>query len=126
MKLLRAGEDYLKAILILQRQNGKVRSLDVAEYLNVTKPSVSNAIRRLREGEFLTLDAKKRLILTPSGQEAAEHIYEKYCSIKNGLISLGVDPEIAERDACQLEHVLSRESYEKLQELWEKQTPAEI
>ena len=74
MKLQRAGEDYLKAVFLLQRKNGKVRSLDVAEYLNVTKPSVSVAIRQLREGGFLTMDAGKLLHLTDAGREAAERI----------------------------------------------------
>lgn len=117
MKLQKAGEDYLKAVFLLQRENGSVRSLDVAKYLNVTKPSVSVAIRQLREGGFLTMDAGKLLHLTDAGREAAERVYERHCVIMDRLVSLGVDPEIAKRDACQIEHVISRESYEKLKAL---------
>ncbi len=117
MKLLQSGEDYLKAIMLLQQKNGTVRSVDVAKHLKVTKPSVSVAIRQLREGGFLTMDAGKLLHLTDAGREAAERIYERHCVILDRLVSLGVDPEIAKRDACQIEHVISRESYEKLKAL---------
>ena len=124
MKLLRAGEDYLKAVFLLQRKNGKVRSLDVAEYLNVTKPSVSVAIRQLREGGFLTMDAGKLLHLTDAALEAAERIYERHCVIMDRLVSIGVDPEIAKRDACRIEHVISPESFEKIKAYWGRQASA--
>lgn len=95
MRLHRSGEDYLEAMLVLQQKNGFVRSLDVAEYLNVTKPSVSNATRLLKEGGFLTMDEDKLIHLTELGQEVAETIYERHCVLTEGLIFLGVDPEIA-------------------------------
>lgn len=117
MKLQKAGEDYLKAIFLLQQKNKNVRSLDVADYLKVTRPSVSVAIRHLREGGFLTMDAQKLLHLTDAGRVAAEQVYERHCVIMDRLVSLGVDPEIAKRDACRIEHVISRESYEKLKAL---------
>lgn len=114
MELHRAGEDYLKAILMLQKKDGSVRSLDVAEMLGVTKPSVSRAIRLLRDGGFLTMDAEKRIRLTEIGREAAEAVYEKHCILKRCLISMGVDPDAADRDACRMEHVVCPETLEKM------------
>jgi Mn-dependent DtxR family transcriptional regulator len=114
MELHRAGEDYLKAILILQKQNHTVRSLDVAEMLNVTKPSVSRAMKLLREGGFLTMDADKRLCLTEVGQEAAERVFEKHHILTECLITMGVDPGIAEKDACRMEHLISPETLEQM------------
>ena len=110
MRLHRSGEDYLEAILILQQKNGYVRSQAVADQLNVTKPSVSNTARLLKEGGFLTMDEKKLIHLTELGREVAETIYERHCMLTDGLIMLGVDPEVAEQDACRIEHDLSRQS----------------
>lgn len=120
MRLHRSGEDYLEAILILEQKRGYVRSSDVAEQMNVTKPSVTNATRLLREGGFLTMDEEKLIHLTELGREVAESIYERYCILTEGLIYLGVDPETAEQDACRIEHDLSRQSFEKLKEYWER------
>ena len=120
MRLHRSGEDYLEAILILEQKRGYVRSSDVAEQMNVTKPSVTNATRLLREGGFLTMDEEKLIHLTELGREVAESIYERHCILTEGLIALGVDPETAEQDACRIEHDLSRQSFEKLKEAWER------
>lgn len=120
MRLHRSGEDYLEAILILEQKRGYVRSSDVAEQMNVTKPSVTNATRLLREGGFLTMDEEKLIHLTELGCEVAESIYERHCILTEGLIYLGVDPETAEQDACRIEHDISRETFEKLKEYWER------
>ena len=114
MELHRAGEDYLKAILILQKQNHAVRSMDVAEMLSVTKPSVSRAMKLLREGGFLTMDADKRLSLTEAGREAAEQVFEKHRVLTECLVTMGVDPGIAEKDACRMEHLISPETLEQM------------
>ena len=114
MELHRAGEDYLKAILILQKQNHAVRSLDVAEMLSVTKPSVSRAVKLLREGGFLTMDADKRICLTEAGREAAEQVFEKHRVLTECLVTMGVDPGIAEKDACRMEHLISPETLEQM------------
>ena len=114
MELHRAGEDYLKAILILQKQNHAVRSLDVAEMLSVTKPSVSRAVKLLREGGFLTMDADKRISLTEAGREAAEQVFEKHRVLTECLVTMGVDPGIAEKDACRMEHLISPETLEQM------------
>ena len=120
MRLHRSGEDYLEAILILEHKRGYVRSLDVSQQLSVTKPSVSNATRLLKEGGFLTMDEEKLIHLTELGREVAESIYERHCILTEGLIFLGVEPETAEQDACRIEHDLSRQSFEKLKEYWER------
>ena len=120
MRLHRSGEDYLEAMLILDQKHGYVRSSDVAEQLSVTKPSVTNATRLLREGGFLTMDEDKLIHLTELGREVAESIYERHCILTEGLIYLGVDPEMAEQDACRIEHDISRETFEKLKEYWER------
>ena len=114
MELHRAGEDYLKAILILQKQNHAVRSLDVTEMLSVTKPSVSRAMKLLREGGFLTMDADKRISLTEAGREAAEQVFEKHRVLTECLVTMGVDPGIAEKDACRMEHLISPETLEQM------------
>ena len=114
MKLHASGEDYLEAILVLQRQKGMVRSVDVARHLEVTKPSVCNAGAKLRGGGFLTMDSDYFLHLTDVGREVAEQIYEKHRFFTDRLIAAGVDPETAERDACRIEHVISDESFERL------------
>ena len=120
MRLHRSGEDYLEAILILGQKRGYVRSSDVAEQMKVTKPSVTNATRLLREGGFLMMDGDKQIHLTELGREVAESIYERHCILTEGLIYLGVDPEMAEQDACRIEHDISRETFEKLKEYWER------
>ena len=122
MELHRAGEDYLKTILLLQNKNGSVRSLDVARKLNVSKPSVSVVMKLLRDGGFLTMDENKRICLTDAGREVAEQIYEKHLILKDCLISLGVDPDMAEKDACIMEHLISRETLEKMKYFTGKET----
>ena len=107
-------EDYLEAILVLQKQNGMVRSVDVARHMEVSKPSVSRAVTTLKEGGFLTMDDDFFLHLTDVGREVAEQIYEKHRFFTDRLIEAGADPETAERDACRMEHVISQESFEHL------------
>ena len=114
MKLHASGEDYLEAILVLQRQKGMVRSVDVARHLEVTKPSVCNAVATLRDGGLLTMDEGYFLHLTDVGREVAEQIYEKHRFFPDRLIAACVDPATAERDACRIEHVISDESFERL------------
>ena len=109
-----SGEDYLEAILVLHKKMGMVRSVDVARHLEVTKPSVCNAVATLREGGFLTMDSDYFLHLTDVGREVAEQIYEKHRFFTERLIAAGVDPKTAEADACRIEHVISDESCERL------------
>ena len=110
-KIHASGEDYLEAVLILQKQKGTVRSVDVARHLEVTKPSVCNAVATLRDGGFLTMDEDYSLHLTDVGREVAEQTYEKHRFFTDRLIEAVVDPDTAERDACRIEHVISDESF---------------
>lgn len=110
-KIHASGEDYLEAVLILQKKKGTVRSVDVARYLEVSKPSVCHAVATLRDGGFLTMDEDYSLHLTDVGREVAEQTYEKHRFFTDRLIEAGVDPDTAERDACRIEHVISDESF---------------
>ena len=128
MKMQESPEDYLEAILVLSRELGNVRSIDVANYLEYSKPltpeqekpSVSVAMKRLRENGFVTLDEHGNLILTGSGLSIALKIYERHLVISQFLISIGVDEAIAKKDACRMEHVISDESFEKIKQLSHK------
>ena len=95
-----SGEDYLEAILILHMKKGTVRSVDVARHLGVSKPSVCHAVALLKDGGFLTM----------------ESIYERHCFFTEKLIAAGVDPKVAEADACRIEHIISAESFDRLKE----------
>ena len=120
MKLNRSAEDYLRTMLVLKMEKGTVRSSDVAKCLNVTKQSVSRAVRCLREDGFLTMGPDKEIVLTRKGLRMAKRIYERNVFIRQALESLGIEPRIAGQDACRLEHDLSDTSFEKLKELWER------
>lgn len=109
-----SGEDYLEDILVLQKQLGMVRSVDVARHMAVSKPSVCHAVATLRDGGFLRVDEDHFLHLTDAGREVAEAIYERHCFFTEQLIRAGVDPQVAEADACRMEHAISSESFRKL------------
>ena len=119
-KLHASGEDYLEAVLVLQKEKGMVRSVDVARHMGVSKPSVCHAVSTLKEGGFLTMDGDFFLRLTDVGREVAEQTYEKHCFFTRLLVEAGVDPKTAEQDACRMEHVISPESFQKLAELYQK------
>ena len=117
-----SGEDYLEAILVLQKKMGMVRSVDVARHLDVSKPSVCHAVATLREGGFLTMDEDNFLHLTDAGCEVAEQVYEKHRFFTQRLIAAGVDPKTAEADACRIEHVISEESFQRLKAAVEQES----
>ena len=120
MKLYASGEDYLEAILVLQKKLGMVRSVDVARHMEVSKPSVCHAVATLRDGGFLTMDEDHFLHLTDVGREVAEKIYERHCFFTEQLITAGVDPKTAEADACRIEHTISQDSFEKIRRAHEQ------
>ncbi len=107
-------EDYLEAMLMLKEKRGYIRSVDVANHLGVTKPSVSYATRRLREAGYIEMDDDSFISLTPSGLEIAERTYTRHKVLTEFFTRLGVDPEIAREDACKVEHDLSPETFEAL------------
>ena len=114
MRLQESGEMYLETILILSRKNGGVRSVDVGEYMGFSKPSVSRAIGLLRNGGFVEVGDGGGLSLTETGREIAEKIYERHKVLTHFFVSIGVDPEIAQEDACKIEHDLNPETFEAL------------
>ena len=114
MKIQKASEDYLEAMLMLKEQHGYVRSVDVAEHLGVTKPSVSYATKRLRENGYITMDRDGLITLTDAGMEIAASMYERHKLLTEFLISLGVDEQTAREDACKIEHDVSQESFEAI------------
>lgn len=116
MELHASGENYLTAILILEKQNENVRSIDVAHYLGRSKPSVSRAVSILQGGGFLKVEKRRFLHLTDSGRQIAEKIYERRRFFTERLIAIGVDPKTAEADACQIEHIVSDESFARLKD----------
>ena len=107
MKIQESAENYLEAILILQQNKGSVRSIDIAHYLNFSKPSVSIAMKNLRNSDMITVDSDGFISLT----EAGHTIFERHTVLSNMLIKLGVPAEIAAEDACRMEHVISPESF---------------
>ena len=119
MKLYASGEDYLEAVLVLQRKQGMVRSVDLARHMGFSKPSISHAVGVLKNGGFLTVDDDGFLHLTVIGREIAEKIYERHLFFMEQLIAAGVDPKTAEADACRIEHVISNESFQKLKDALE-------
>lgn len=106
----------MEAILVLHKKIGMVRSVDIARYMEVTKPSVCVAVNTLKDGGFLTMDENHFLHLTNEGRNVAEEIYERHCFFTERLIAAGVDPKTAEVDACRIEHAISDESFSKLKE----------
>ena len=116
IKLRASGEDYLEAVLMLQKKNGMVRSIDLARHMEVSKPSVSRAGAILQEGGFLTVDSDYFLHLTEAGREVTEKIYERHQFFTEQLVAAGVDQETAEQEACRMEHVISDTSFQKLKE----------
>ncbi|MCD8376943.1 MAG: metal-dependent transcriptional regulator [Oscillospiraceae bacterium] len=116
MKIYASAEDYLEAILSLRLRKGIVRSVDIANELNFTKPSVSVAMKKLRESGYIRMDETGLISLLPPGEEIAQRIYERHQLLTDLFIRLGVDPEQAATDACKVEHDLSAETFSKIKE----------
>ena len=114
MNIHKSAEDYLEAMLMLREERGYIRSIDVADKLGVTKPSVSYATKRLRESGYISFDPAGMIVLLEPGLEIAERMYERHKLLTELLISLGVSPETAREDACKIEHDLSVESFEAI------------
>ena len=116
MRLQESGEMYLETILVLSQRQRYVRSIDVADYMGYSKPSVSRAVSLLKQGEYITVDREGFLYLTDAGREVAEKVYERHTVLTQLLISIGVDPAVAEEDACRVEHDISDETFAKIKE----------
>ncbi|MDO4566500.1 MAG: metal-dependent transcriptional regulator [Oscillospiraceae bacterium] len=116
MKLQESAEMYLETILILKNEKGMVRSVDIADYMNYSKPSVSRAVGILRENGYINIDEDGHISLTRTGLEHAEKIYERHVWLTQFLVSLGVEAKTAQEDACRIEHVISEESFARMKE----------
>ena len=116
MKIHESAENYLETILVLQKRNGYVRSIDIATELNFSKPSISNAMKQLRSKGYIQMDESRLITLTEKGRQVAEQIYERHQLISEFLEMLGVDSHTAAEEACKIEHVLSKETFEKFKE----------
>ena len=114
MQILKSSEDYLEAMLMMQERHGTIRSIDIAEELGVTKPSVSYATKRLRENGYILMDKDSLITLTDKGMEIAQRIYERHKLLTQFLLQIGVDEATAREDACKIEHDLSNATFEAI------------
>ena len=114
MALQESGEMYLESIYVLSKKNKSVLSIDVCEYMGYSKPSVSRAVKILRENNYIVVESDGNLRLTEKGNAVAESMYQRHTVLTSFLKKLGVSDEIASKDACKIEHVLSEESFEAI------------
>lgn len=119
VQLSESVEDYLESILILSSQLDHVRSVDVASYLGFSKPSVSHAVKLLQEDGYLEINPNKYLLLTPKGRQAAEAVYKRHVFFSEMLENIGVPRDIAQADACRIEHIISEETFEAIQNFYQ-------
>ena len=120
MNIYESAEDYLEAILILRERQGAVRSIDVVHQLELTKPSVSVAMKRFRENGYIEMDGDGYITLLPPGEEIAQRIYDRHKLLTQVLIRLGVSEGTASADACKMEHDLSDETFARIKEHTQK------
>ena len=120
MRIHKSAEDYLEMVLRLTEEKGYARSVDVATGLGVSKPSVSVAMKQLREGGYIIMDKDNYLSLTESGMEIAQRIYERHKVLTQMLVMIGVDPQTAQNDACKVEHDISTQTYDAIVRQLEK------
>ena len=116
MDLHESGQMYLESILVLSQTKGKVRSIDIVEYMNFSKPSVSRAVGLLKKGGYILVDKDGHINLTETGRQQAEKIYERHRVISDLLMRLGVDEKTASDDACRIEHAISDRSFEAIKD----------
>lgn len=114
MEIRESAENYLETILMLQKKKGEVRSIDIVHELNFSKPSVSVAMKNLRENGYIQVEADGSILLLEKGREIAEKMYERHTLLSEWLKALGVDAAVAVEDACRMEHVISKESFEAI------------
>ena len=114
MKIQKSSQDYLESMLMMQQEHGYIRSIDVAEHLGVTKPSVSYATKRLRENGYIEMDKDGLITLTDAGMQIASKMLQRHRTLTRFLVSLGVDPETAEEDACKMEHDISDQTFKAI------------
>jgi len=114
LKIYESAENYLETIFVLQKKHGVVRSIDIATELSVSKPSVSVAMKNLRNNGYIEMDEDGHITLLEQGYEIATKMYERHTLLTRWLTNLGIDPAIAAEDACKIEHVISEATFEAL------------
>ena len=117
-----SAEDYLETILILREKNGNVRSIDIVNKMNYSKPSISIAMKKLKSEDLVEMDLNGYITLTPRGEEIAKRIYSRHKLLEKCLIAIGVDPDTAEEEACRIEHVIDDDTYHKINDFYKKHT----
>ena len=120
MNIRQSAEDYLETILILHERKGSVRSIDIANEMGFSKPSVSVAMKNLRENGYIQVDESGHITLTQMGYDVADKIYERHKVVSEYFVLLGVAPETAAQDACKIEHILSNDSFQAIKGQYEK------
>ena len=121
MKIQASAEDYLEAILVLGRKNGKVRSVDIANHMNFAKPTISIIMKQFRDNGYVTFDSDRNIHLTEKGAEIAIRIHERHTILSKILMAIGVDENIAYADACKIEHNISETTFECIKNFYEQQ-----
>ncbi len=120
MPLLESGENYLEAILILSNKQSEIHAIDIVNFLNFSKPSVSIMLKKLKDSGYISIDKNSHIQLTIQGKNVAEKIYERHTYLTDFLIKIGVDSSTAEEDACKIEHDLSDKSFQAIKQLIDK------
>ncbi len=120
MALQESGEMYLETIYVLTKKNKSTRSVDIAEYMGYTKPSVSRAVGILKKGEYIVVDSDGYITLTDAGREIAKKIFERHTVLTKMFVGLGVDEKVAAEDACRIEHIISDDSFNAIKKHLEK------
>ena len=124
MEIHESGEDYLETILMLENRMGYVRAIDIATEMGYAKPTISIAMRRLRESGYIDVDQRRDIHLTALGREVAERIYERHVLLTEILESLGVEPETAAREACKIEHDISADTFSRIRDCFDRHKKA--
>lgn len=122
MELHESAEDYLETILVLFERNGQVRSIDIVNEMNFSKPSISIAMKKLRENGYIRMDVNGLITLTDEGREIAERIYSRHKLLTKVLEAIGIDEKKAEEEACKIEHDIDDETYEKIRVFYKEYT----
>ncbi len=117
MQVRASAEDYLETILLLSKKTGMVRSIDIVNDMGFSKPSVSVAMKKLREDGMIGMDSGGYITLTGKGEQAAERVYERHSALYDWLVSIGVPPPSAAADACRMEHIISDDTFQAIRRL---------
>lgn len=120
MTIQASAENYLEAILVLQKKNGKVKSIDIANHLNFSKPTISITMKKFRDNGYITIDDKKNIHLTEKGEEIAVRMQERHLLLSKVLILIGVEETQAFEDACKMEHAISDMTFERIREFYDR------